>query len=122
MSASVSQRWVLAGGFAVAALYAVVAVVELLAGDEPAVAIPWALMAVMIAGPLAVVARLFAEPRGGGAGGDDPGSDGHGPRDGGDLDPSATDWWPQFEREFWGHVASQRVGSHVGDGVGPPPS
>jgi hypothetical protein len=93
------ERWVLAAGFAVAAAYAIVALIEAVAGHNPAVAIPFAYVALSIAGPLAAVSRLLrSEPPG-------PGGDGDGrdPSDDGD-EPNPPSWWPDFEREFWAEV------------------
>jgi hypothetical protein len=109
MSPRAFQRWVLAGGFAVAAGYAVVALVVVIANRQPAVAIPFAITAVTIAGPLAVVSRLLEPPPKDGPGSDDPGrDDGPGPPGGGDDEPTAPSWWPEFEAAFWAQLDSER--------------
>jgi hypothetical protein len=108
MSPRAFQRRVLAGGFAVAAAYAVVALVEVIANRQPAVAIPFAITAVTIAGPLAVVSRLLDPPPKDGPGSDDSGrEDGPGPPGGGDDEPTAPSWWPEFERAFWAQLDSE---------------
>jgi hypothetical protein len=100
------QRWVLRGGFAVAALYVVVALIVLILADHSADAIPYAYTAVSIAGPLVVVSRLLRSERHGGTGGPGTGDDtGPGPSDGGE--PKPPPWWPEFEAEFWSHVDSK---------------
>lgn len=86
--------------------YAVVALVEALATSHPAVAIPFACTAATIAGPLAIVARLFDSPGLDGPTAEDP-ADGNGPGPGGGGDGPTPPWWPEFEREFWAHVASR---------------
>jgi hypothetical protein len=103
MARSPSHRWALIGGFAVAAVYAVVALVEILVNSNPAAAIPFAYVAVCVAGPLAVVARFVGpshrdEP----GGGSSDGGNGPGPPDG-DDDPGPA-WWAEFEQDFWSHV------------------
>jgi hypothetical protein len=89
-------------GFAVAAGYAIVALV-LLVGTNPRMAVPFAYTAVSIAGPLAVAGALLRSSRPDDAGGDDPPDDGPGPHDDGG-DDSPPPWWPEFEREFHAHV------------------
>jgi hypothetical protein len=102
------ERWVLAAGFAVAAAYAIVALVEVLAGHNPGVAIPFAYVALSIAGPLAVVSRLLrSEPPG-------PDGDGDGPSDDGD-EPEPPSWWPEFESEFWAEVDGRDTGERSPD-------
>jgi hypothetical protein len=89
------ERWVLVGGFAAAAVYAVVAIVEVFAATNPMVAIPYACTAVTIAAPLFIYARLLDPPR------RDDGEEG-GPGSGppGPEDPPPPSWWPDFERAF----------------------
>jgi hypothetical protein len=90
------ERWVLVGGFAAAAVYAVVAIVEVFANANPMVAIPYACTAVTIAAPLYIYARLLDPPRR-----DDPGEEGGpGPGPSGPEDPPPPSWWPEFERDF----------------------
>jgi hypothetical protein len=104
------ERWVLAAGFAVAAAYAIVALVEVVAGHNPGVAIPFAYVALSIAGPLAAVSRLLrTEPPGPGGDGD-----GHDPSDDGD-EPKPPPWWPEFEREFWAEVDGRDAGGRSPD-------
>jgi len=90
------ERWVLVGGFAAAAVYAVVAVVEVFVGKNPMIAIPYACTAVTIAAPLFIFARLLNPPGGGEPG--EEGGPGSGPS--GPEDPPPPSWWPEFEREF----------------------
>lgn len=114
MSHAASQRWAIAGGLAVAAAYAVVAVVEVIVSKDAAVAIPFAYTAVCIAAPLVVVSRFLDSPRR-----DEPGGEGSGgnngpePSDGGGDDPGSASWWPEFEQEFWAHVDSGRPNEPV---------
>ena len=106
MSEVAFQRWVLRGGFAVAALSVVIALMQLMTADRSAEAIPYAYTAVSIAGPLIVVSRLLrTEPRGGTGDGGPGGGPGPGPPGGGE--PKPPPWWPEFEAEFWAHVDSQ---------------
>jgi hypothetical protein len=99
------ERWVLAAGFAVAAAYAVVAVVEVIANDNPGVAIPFAYVALSIAGPLAAVSRLLGPSRQGPDGDGSGDGDDSGPSDdGGGGEPTPPSWWPEFERAFWADV------------------
>jgi hypothetical protein len=102
------QRRVLLGGFAVAAVYAVVAVVEAIVTGRPTAAIPFAYTAVTIAGPLLVVSRMLVDRDGPGEDGSDS-DDGPGPGGGGD-DPDPQPWWPEFERQFWAHVETPPSG------------
>jgi hypothetical protein len=113
MSGSPSQRWAFVGGFAVAAAYAVVALVELFASDNAVAAIPFAYVAVCIAGPLAVVARFVGPARADEQDGESPGG-GPGPSGGGGDDPSAPPWWPDFAHDFWAYVDAPRPGVPVG--------
>jgi len=99
-----SQCWALAVGFAVAAIYAAVALVELLVGTNPSLAVPFAYTAVSIAGPLTVLAMVLRASRDDYPDDEDPGGDGPGPDDGGSDDPPPPPWWPEFEREFHAHV------------------
>jgi hypothetical protein len=109
------ERWVLAAGFAVAAAYAVVAVVEVIANDNPGVAIPFGYVALSIAGPLAAVSRLLGSSREG-PGGDGSGDgDGSGPSDGGGGEPTPPSWWPEFERAFWADVQRRGAGRRSPD-------
>jgi hypothetical protein len=89
------ERWVLAAGFAVAAAYAIVALVEVVAGHNPGVA--------------AVSRLLRTEPPGPGGDGD-----GHDPSDDGD-EPKPPPWWPEFEREFWAEVDGRDAGGRSPD-------
>ncbi len=102
MSGSTSERWVLAGGFAVAAAYGVVALVEVIVSTDAAGAIPFACIAVTIAAPLIVVSQLLDSPRQDEPGGEGlPGDDnGSGPSGGGGDDPTSPSGWSEFEREF----------------------
>lgn len=97
-----ADRWALAAGFAVAIGYAVVALVEALTSSHAAVALPFAYVAVSIAGPLGAMTWLLRD-RQQGHGEDEPdGGDGPGPSHGGDDPPPP--WWPDFERQFRAHV------------------
>ena len=108
MSRSPSQRWALIGGFAVAGVYAVVALIEVFMNNNAAAAIPFAYVGVCIAGPLAVVARFVGSPHADESGGEGSGGSGPGPSDDDGGDPGAPSWWGEFEREFWAHVDSPR--------------
>ncbi len=91
-------------GFAVAGLYAAVALAEVLVGAHPRLAVPFAYTAVSIAGPLTVAAAVLRPSRHDGPDDEDPGDGGSGPGNGGDDDPPPPSWWPEFEREFQAHV------------------
>jgi hypothetical protein len=104
VSSSVFQRRVLAVGFVVAAAYAAVAVVEVLVGAGPDMAVPFAYTAVSIAGPLAAVAWILGSSSRNEPGGDGPDDDGPGPPGDGHDDPPPPSWWPEFERDFRAHV------------------
>jgi hypothetical protein len=122
MSRSPSQRWALIGGFAVAAVYAVVALVEVFVNSNAAAAIPFAYVGVCIAGPLAVVARFVGSPHAPESGDEGPGGgNGPGPSDDGDGDPGAPPWWGEFEQEFWAQVDAPRPSTpvHAHDRVTP---
>jgi hypothetical protein len=108
---SAFERWVLAGGFIVAAAYAVIAAVEVVVNPNPLVAIPFAVTAVSIATPLILVSRVIGVPRNDEPGGDGPGDVGSDPPPGGGDDPASPSWWPEFERDFWAHVDA-RGGPH----------
>jgi hypothetical protein len=105
---SAFERWVLAGGFIVAAGYAAVAVVEVIVNPNAMVAIPFAVTAVTIAAPLLIVSRVLDSPRGDEPGGDGPGDVDSGPSPGGGDQPTSPSWWPEFERDFRAHVDARR--------------
>ena len=104
------ERWSVAGGFALAAAHLLAALGEAILASDARMALPFVFVAVLIAGPLAIVSRaLLTPPHGDGP----PRPDDHGqngPGGGGDDDPSPS-WWPQFERAFRAHVAAEEAHS-----------
>lgn len=90
-------------GFGLAAIYAAVSLVELLAVGDGHAALVFGASAAVTALLVAVLLPLIA-PRRGDSGDDD---EGGGPGGGGDGPPPPP-WWPEFEREFWSHVNGGR--------------
>ena len=85
-------------GFGLAAVYAVLALIELVAVGDSRTALFFGISAVVTAALIAVLLPLLA-PRGGDSDDDDGGG-----RGGGGDRPQPPPWWPEFEREFWSHV------------------
>jgi hypothetical protein len=110
------QRRALAGGFAVAAVYLVIAVVEAITHHDALLMIPYGYTALSIAGPLVVVSRLLHDPPPGDEpeGPDDPGGgDDPDPPPGGGDDPESPPWWDEFEQAFRAHVDAPAEGERT---------
>jgi hypothetical protein len=110
-----SQRWIVAIGFAVAAAYALAATAEELLARNTAVAVTLTFTAVLIAGPLAIVARALLGSRREDGPPPADGRGGTGPGGGDDGDPA---WWPEFERALRARVDAEAARER--DGVRPP--
>lgn len=85
-------------GFGLAAVYAVLGLVQLVVAGDGRTALVFWVSALVTAALIAVLLPLLAPRRGDSDDDDDGGSGG-----GGD-EPTPPPWWPQFEREFWSHV------------------
>lgn len=105
-----------AAGYGLAGLYAALGLLELILGGAARSALSFLVGAAVTAGIVTVLLPLLA-PRGGD---DDDDDDGHG--GGGDGDgPPPPPWWPDFEREFWGHVGDRDGGPGTGGSSGGDP-
>jgi hypothetical protein len=93
-------------GYGLAGVYAAVGLVELLAVGDAHGAVVFGITAAVTGVLVAVLLPLLA-PRGDSDDDDEDGGSG-----GGGDGPPPPPWWPEFEREFWSHVASRdRPGS-----------
>lgn len=105
-----------AAGYGLAGLYAALGLLELILGGDGRSALSFLVGAAVTAAIVTVLLPLLA-PRGGD---DDDDDDGHG--GGGDGDgPPPPPWWPDFEREFWGHVGDRDGGPGTGGSSGGDP-